>query len=76
MHYTVTLDNADQAQYIADTIAATGDIPPAEVDGTTVTFGDEALDLLEDLTDQDDGYFGDWCVWVGGIGYQVDGIGG
>ena len=71
MTATITLTSPDQAQFIADMPQLAGNGHQVDVNGSTVTLTDDALEVLADLPEDNDGHFDGTAVYIGGTAYTA-----
>ena len=70
---TVTFGRPEQAEWLAQLPELVGNGHRVEVDGATATLSTDALAVLADLDEHDDGHYDGTHVWVGGTEYRVEG---
>lgn len=69
---TITFATAEQAAFIAEMPELAGNGHPVVVMGVTAALDAEALAVLAELPDDNDGHYDGTHVWVGGSEYAVN----
>lgn len=70
---TITLGSAAQADFLAQMPQLVANGHRVEVDGSTVALTSDALEVLADQDDDEDGHYDGTHVWIGGTEYRVEG---
>lgn len=71
MTATATFTTVEQAHCIATLPELAGNGHNVETDGPTIVLSDDALDVLADLDEHDDGHYDGTHIWIGGAEYLV-----